>query len=141
MLVDPRVQGVDFQVDLTALDFVMSPQAGLATVAGSDNVAGAILRRLDTPLGDLIAHKSFGNAAWDRLDDPMTTGWGDRYQADIRTCLAQEPRITLLGVSLVIDYLTSAVRTTVTYQELARPGRRNLVWTANLIGVRQSVRR
>src|SRR4051812_942345 len=67
MSVDPRVWGVDLAVSLANLDLQRSPQAGLATVSAEENVARTILRLLDTPLGDLPAHPTWGNGAWDIL--------------------------------------------------------------------------
>jgi len=135
-VIDPRVWGVDFQVSLGELDLVRSPQAGLATVAAAENVQGAVLRRLDTPLGDLPAHPDYGSAVWDMLGDPMVQGWPDRVLAAVRTCLAQEPRIAVTGLRIGIQAAQGRVDVGVSYRLLGQPGVRNLVWSVNLDGVR-----
>lgn len=139
MAVDPRVWGLDFAVSLTNLDFVRSQQAGLATVDGADNVQGAVLRRLDTPLGDLPAHPDYGNGAWDMLGDALVAGWPDRFLAAIRLCLAQEPRIAVVGLRLGIVAEAGRVDVGVTYQLLGQPGERNLVWSIDISRVRASI--
>lgn len=131
--------GRDFAVSLAELDFVRSPQAGLAEVAAADNVQGAVLRRLDTPLGDLPAHPEYGNGLWDLLGEPMTAGWGDRCLAAVRTCLAQEPRIAVTGLRVAIVAAQGRVDCGMSYQLLGQPGVRNLVWSVNISGVRASI--
>lgn len=141
MAIDPRALawGTDFQVSLADLDLVRSPQAGLAVVSAADNVQGAVLRRLDTPLGDLPAHPDYGSGVWDILGDPMTQGWGDRFLAAVRTCLAQEPRIAVTGLRIAIVAAQGRVDVGVSYQLIGQPGVRNLVWATNLDGTRASI--
>jgi phage baseplate assembly protein W len=139
MSTDPRVYGEDFQVSLRNLDLVRSPQAGLATVSGPDNVQGAVLRRLDTPLGNLPAHPEYGNPAWDLLGDPMVQGFTDRFLAATRQCLDQEPRISVIKLRIGIVAELGRVDVGLTYQLLGQPGERNLVWSVSLSAVRASI--
>jgi phage baseplate assembly protein W len=136
---NPAVWGVDFQVSLSDLDLVRSPQAGLSTIAGADNVRGAVLRRLDTPLGDLPAHPEYGCAAWDLLGSPMTATWGDRLLAAVRTALAQEARIAVLGVRVALVREMARADVGITYRLLGEPGERNLVWSLSIERVRASI--
>lgn len=138
MSVDPRVWGTDAQVSLANLDLVRSPQAGLATVSGPDNVQGAVLRRLDTPLGDLPAHPDYGCRIWDLLGEPMVQGWADEFLAAVREALAQEPRINVTGLRIAIQAELARVDVGISYQLLGQPGTRNLVWSVNLEAVRAS---
>lgn len=136
---DPRVWGQDFAISLANLDLERSPQNGLALVSGADNVRGAVLRRLDTPFGDLPAHPDYGNGAWDLLGDPMVQGWSDNVLAAVRVCLAQEPRIALTGLRIAIVAELGRVDVGVSYQLLGQPGVLNLVWSVNLAGTRASI--
>jgi hypothetical protein len=138
MSIDPRVFGTDLQVSLANLDLVRSPQAGLATVSGPDNVQGAVLRRLATPLGNLPAHPDYGCRAWDLLGEPIISGWSDNFLAAVRECLAQEPRISLTGLRIAIVAELGRVDVGISYQLLGEPGTRNLVWSVNLESVRAS---
>lgn len=131
--------GNDFQTGLARLDLVRSQQAGLAEVDGADNVAGAVLRRLDTPFGDLPAHPTYGNGAWDLIGAAMTVGFPDRFLAAIRQCLDQEPRITVTGLRINIVADLGRVDVGISYQLLSQPGERNLLWSIRLDAVRASI--
>jgi uncharacterized protein len=136
---DPRVYGTDLQVSLANLDLARSPQAGLATVSGADNVQGAVLRRLDTPLGNLPAHPDYGCRVWDLLGEPMVQGWADEFLAAVRESLAQEPRISVTALRIAIVAELGRVDVGVSYQLLGQPGTQNLVWSVNLESVRASI--
>jgi phage baseplate assembly protein W len=140
MSVDPRVWGTDLQVSLANLDLVRSPQAGLATVSGSDNVQGAVLRRLDTPFGNLPAHPEYGCGVWELLGEPLISGFSDRFLAAVRECLAQEPRISVTALRIAIVAELARVDVGISYQLLGQPGVSNLVWSVNLESVRASTR-
>jgi phage baseplate assembly protein W len=139
MSTDPRVYGEDFQVSLRELDLVRSPQAGLATISGADNVQGAVLRRLDTPFGNLPAHPEYGCGVWELLGEPIVSGWSDRFLAAVRECLAQEPRISVTALRIAIVAELARVDCGISYRLLGQPGDRNLVWSVNLESVRASI--
>jgi phage baseplate assembly protein W len=139
MSVDVRVWGTDLQVSLANLDLVRSPQAGLATISGADNVQGAVLRRLDTPFGNLPAHPEYGCGVWELLGEPIVQGWSDRFVAAVREALAQEPRIAVTALRIAIVQELGRVDVGISYQLLGQPGTRNLVWSVSLNAVRASI--
>lgn len=139
MVVDPRVWGNDVAISLARRDFVRSQQAGLAEIDGADNVQGAVLRRLDTPFGDLPAHPDYGCAVWDMLGDALVQGWPDRVLAAVRLCLAQEPRIAVTGLRIGIVAELGRVDVGVSYMLLGQPGERNLIWSIDISRVRSSI--
>jgi phage baseplate assembly protein W len=138
MSIDPRVLGRDLQVDLLSGDLVRSPQGGLSAFDGILNLEGALLRRLYTPLGGLPAHPSYGCAVWDLLASPVNSTWFDRFNHAIRSSLDQEPRITVLGLTIRVDAPAGQARATLTYSVVRQPGPRNLIATFNLAGVNAS---
>lgn len=139
MAVDPRVWGRDCQVSLSNLDFVRSPQAGLAEIEGAANVQGAVLRRLDTPLGDLPAHPEYGCRAWDLLGEPLILGFGDQFLAAVREALALEPRITVTALRIAIVQPQARVDVGISYMLIGEPGVRNFVWSVQLAATRASI--
>lgn len=119
-------------VDIAGPDLAATYQGDLALANGANNVKGAIIRRLDTPLGGLFSHPSYGNPVWDLLSDVMDRSWSGRAEAAIRTCLAQEPRITVRDVQVTVYPEDRQAVFSIDYQVLDVPRADNLVWSVSV---------
>ena len=119
-------------VDLAGLDLQITYQGDLAVVDGLANVRAAVLRRLNTPIGGLFSHPTYGNPVHDLLSEPMDDSWSGRVLAGIRQCLQREPRITLLETSLTIEMEARKAVILIQYSVLDNPGQENLVWEVDL---------
>lgn len=119
-------------VDLAGPDLVPTYQGDAALVDDRANVRGAIMRRLNTPLGGLFAHPEYGNPVHDLLSEPMDEAWSGKAVAGIRQCLNQEPRIKVESMWVgMLPELRLAVFT-IEYSVIDTPGSENIVWQVDI---------
>jgi len=123
-MANPKL-GVDLAGRTTA-------QGDLNLMEDVENVRAAMTRRLDTPLGALFSHPGYGNPVHDMLSEPMDSTWEGKALAGIRSCLEQEPRITLKTVEVTIYMEMRKAAFNSTYLILGTPREDNLVWEADL---------
>ncbi|GBF34151.1 hypothetical protein DCCM_3263 [Desulfocucumis palustris] len=114
-------------------DLVISNQGDIQLTADAANVKSAVIRRLNTPVGELLFHPGYGNPLYDILSDIMTESWKGKAITAIRQCLAQEPRISVDTVSVEIFPEDRIARFTIAYKLLDDPRSDNVVWEASLL--------
>ncbi|NLI12805.1 MAG: GPW/gp25 family protein [Peptococcaceae bacterium] len=119
-------------VDLAGPDLIPTYQGDVALIEGKNNVRGAILRRLNTPLGCLFAHPWYGNPVHDILSENMNDAWAGRAIAGIRQCLDQEPRIKVESVQVTMYPEDRLAVFNITYRVLDEPGEENIVWQVSI---------
>lgn len=119
-------------VDLAGPDLIPTYQGDVALVEDKKNVKGAILRRLNTPLGGLFAHPQYGNPVHDILSEIMDQAWAGKAIAGIRQCLDQEPRVKVETVDVDMYPEQRLAVFNITYRVLDEPGAENLVWQVNI---------
>ncbi|TEB09296.1 GPW/gp25 family protein [Pelotomaculum propionicicum] len=119
-------------VDLAGPDLSPTYQGDAALVHDTTNVRGAILRRLETPLGGLFAHPQYGNPVHDILSDVMADAWSGKAVVGIRQCLDQEPRVKVEDVNVEMYPEQRLAVFNITYRVLDEPGVENLVWQVNI---------
>ncbi|MEW6423184.1 MAG: GPW/gp25 family protein [Bacillota bacterium] len=119
-------------VDLAGPDLVATYTGDASLVEDKENVRGAIIRRLNTPLGRLFAHPWYGNPVHDLLSEPMDDAWAGKALAGIRQCLDQEPRIKVKSVQVNISPEDRKAVFNISYTIIETPGVENLVWQVNL---------
>lgn len=119
-------------VDLAGPDLVPTYTGDVSLVKDKDNVRGAMLRRLNTPLGGLFAHPWYGNPVYDILSDIMNQAWAGKAVVGIRQCLKQEPRINVESVQVDIFPEDRLAVFNIVYSIFDTPKEENLVWQVNL---------
>lgn len=119
-------------VDLAGPDLAPTYQGDLALVEDKANVKGAILRRLNTPLGGLFAHPWYGNPVFNIISEPMDESWQGKAIAGIWQCLEREPRIRVESVSIEVYPEQRIATFNIMYSLIERPGSENLVWQVNI---------
>jgi len=119
-------------VDLAGPDLVPTYQGDASLVDDKVNVRGAIMRRLNTPLGGLFTHPEYGNPVHDILSDTMDEAWAGKAMAGIRQCLAQEPRIKVEAVKVEMYPEQRTAVFLISYKLLDEPGIQNIIWQVNI---------
>lgn len=120
-------------------DLVVSDRGDLATVDDLDNVRQALIRRLNTTKGDLWAHPDYGNDVWALVSEPIDDNFKAQALANIKDCIAQEPRVKLLEVTAAETPVSRMVDFTIRYQILSDTRVDNLIWTIDTERVMNSV--
>lgn len=119
-------------VDLAGPDLAAGYTGDVRLIEDKENVRGAILRQLNTPLGGLFAHPEYGNPVYDILSEIMDDAWAGKAVVGIRQCLAQEPRIKVESVRVDLSPEQRWAVFEILYKVLDEPGVENLVWQVNL---------
>lgn len=119
-------------VDLAGPDLVPTYQGDASLVDDKVNVRGAIMRRLNTPLGRLFNHPEYGNPVYDILSEPMDEAWAGKAMAGIRQCLAQEPRIKVESVKVDMYPEQRTAVFLISYKLLDEPGIENIIWQVRI---------
>lgn len=119
-------------IDLAGPDLIPTYQGDTALVDDRANVRGAMMRRLNTPLGGLFAHPEYGNPVHDLLSETMDEAWQGKALAGIRQCLDQEPRIKVEDVQVYIYPEQRKAFFNISYAVLDDPGIENIVWEVDL---------
>jgi phage baseplate assembly protein W len=96
---------------------------GFSTVYSSSNskvyddelVKQDLLNHFNTRKGERLMNPNFGTIIWDVLYDPLTDGLKEEIEADIRTILTSEPRITPISVEVTEQDFGILLEVTVTY--------------------------
>lgn len=108
--------GTDIELsdDLDGGDFVVNGNGDLSSVDTTDNLKGAIVRRIFTnqgllttnvqdPYGLYTLDDTYGNLAHRYLSEPLSTELLNTLKDSIIECLLQEPRIEVTVVNPVIQ--------------------------------------
>lgn len=119
-------------VDLAGPDLIPTYQGDASLVDDKVNVRGAIMRRLNTPLGRLFNHPEYGNPVHDILSEPMDEAWAGKAMAGIRQCLAQEPRIKVESVKVEMYPEQRTAVFLISYKVLDEPGIENIIWQVSI---------
>lgn len=96
---------------------------GFSTVYSSSNnkvyddelVKQDLLNHFNIRKGEKIMDPNFGTIIWDALYEPLTDGLKEEIEADIRSILAAEPRITPIAVEIAERDFGILLEITVTY--------------------------
>lgn len=119
-------------VDLAGPDLAPTYQGDISLVDDKQNVRGAIMRRLNTPLGGLFFHPEYGNPVHNLLSEPVDASWPGKAVAGIYQCLGQEPRITVESVGIDVYPEQRLAVFNIIYRIVETPGTENLVWQVNI---------
>jgi phage baseplate assembly protein W len=96
---------------------------GFSTVYSSSNnkvyddelVKQDLLNHFNIRKGEKVMDPDFGTIIWDALYEPLTDGLKEEIEADIRSILAAEPRITPIAVEIAERDFGILLEITVTY--------------------------
>jgi phage baseplate assembly protein W len=96
---------------------------GFSTVYSSSNnkvydnelVKQDLLNHFNIRKGEKVMDPNFGTIIWDALYEPLTDGLKEEIEADIRSILAAEPRITPMAVEISERDFGILLEITVTY--------------------------
>ena len=89
----PRdLYGIDFAFGASG-DLVLSPSGQVLTIAGSDNVKEAIVRRVATALGESYRHPDYGSKLPDLVGEENDDVTWAKAVRTVKQALALEPRV------------------------------------------------
>lgn len=113
-------------------DLETTGRGDLCLIEGSDNLRQALIRRLNTPLGELWAHPDYGNGALDILSELIDDNLKALTIDAVSDCIRAEPRAQLIKIDALEYPEQRCVQFEIFYRELGQTRVDNLVWRLNV---------
>lgn len=112
-------------------DIVVDDRGDFAICSNKQNIDIAVVRRLNTPLGDLFYDPTYGNKLDDRRSEAITQEWLDEAVSEIEECLSYELRISVEEVAYQVFLEQRLVKFLISYSYVDFEGAATIAWDVN----------